>query len=472
MKWSTGPNHLTDEALARLVDTSNDLSSLPGESRAHLSSCPECQELHEAHSRARMLLIKVNPGAAVAVPVGSWSNSRAESRTLGLAMAFATGILVLAIVGFRSITSTGASAGASPGAAGSASTPTVAATAKSSSTSSPIPTNGLWRAIASADAAGASWSPDSRYVLVWQQPTSGDVGQSRLSLFDASGNLIRTIHGTSATPFDPRWFNATEFLVRGTSNTSIGRVASPDLTSTNLPVFNGSVFASGDGAVAYETGSSLDQSSQYVVWTEAGSSRPQAGVPVAWSNDGTRLAVWHWQSGASGPDASGWIEAVTWPGLRSLGSIHQNPGGPDAFFDPTGRYLVAAGHVLDTTEGQTVSLAIPGAVAWGPGNNLAVPDIGDDLLQLVDPFTHAARNISHVGDAASASADGSRIVAWYGSQDLAVTTIWETGQVSIPVPGGVQPPNPLLSPDGSHLLVIVAGSGSTANKDDALLTEP
>jgi len=156
---------------------------------------------------------------------------------------------------------------------------------------SPAPIAGPWKVLASSDTAGAGWSPDGRWLLVWDAVTNGSPAQRHISLDDARGNVIRTFQGEPPVEAQPVWLDARSFVVARDGKNYLGTIDSAALTPISPPFPDG-LTSSGHGALAYQTSGNLDASARFVVWTPSGGTKPaRAGVPVAWSRDGTRLAV-------------------------------------------------------------------------------------------------------------------------------------------------------------------------------------
>ena len=330
----------------------------------------------------------------------------------------------------------------------------------SSSPGTPASTSGLgpWKLLADSDEAGSGWSPDGRWLLTSDAVTNGTAAQRHLTLVDAHGTILRRFQGENPVELDPLWLDEQTFIVAQGGKDELGTVDSATLTPTSLPPFPGGAKASGYGALAYESSGNLDASATFVVWTPAGGpTKPHPGVPVVWSRDGTKLAVWHWSSGASGPGVTGWIEALSWPGLRSLGAIRQPTGFPFALFDASSRYLFANGLVLDLSSGSLSAMPGPGPAVSPPDNpanallfpSLAAPLVGDQ--------------------SAGVSADGSTVVIWNIAQAGPITIIRNGISQSLSVPGELQPPDASLSPNGLGIAITcIAPDGS----EEALLLAP
>lgn len=271
--------------------------------------------------------------------------------------------------------------------------------------------------------------------------TNGSPAQRHISLDDAQGDVIRTFQGELPVELQPVWLDARSFVIARDGKNYLGTVDSPALTPISPPFPDG-LTSNGHGALAYQTSGNLGGSDRFVVWTQAGgTTTPRAGDPVAWSRDGTKLAVWHWVSG-TGPGSAGWMEALTWPGLRSLGAIHESLGWIFALFDPSGRYLYANGWVLDLVTGQ--ASAMTGASAANPANAHLFPSLGV---------------VTSPDQSSGASADNSTVVLWYMSQQRPIVLVRGGRQRSVDVPGPLQPPDPQLSPDGTGLVVVCAVDG-------------
>lgn len=320
-----------------------------------------------------------------------------------------------------------------------------------SPTISPTSDVGPWKVLASSDTAGAGWSPDGRWLLVWDAVTNGTAAQRHISLDDAQGKVIRTFQGELPVELEPVWLDDRSFVIARDGKNYLGTVDSPALTPISPPFPDG-LLSNHHGVITYETSGNLDASARFVVWTPSGGAMPAwAGVPVAWSRDGTKLAVWHWVAGTSGPGAAGWMEALSWPGLRSLGAIHQSPGWIFALFDPSGRYLYTNGWVLDLVTGQ--ASAMTGSSGASRANARLLPSLGV---------------VTSPDQDASASADNSTVALWYMSQQRPIVLVRGGRQRSIDVPGPLQPPDPALSPDGTSLVVVCAVGGGF----EALLLTP
>jgi hypothetical protein len=465
MIWSRGP-HLSDEALAQLVDEGDGFMRLSRDRSAHLTGCNKCSKLLEGHRRARAFLLKANPEAELPVPPSSTVRSTvlglfstAAGATVLIAVVVVVGLLTFRLTRSPETTGTGSSGqsnvpgstlgGASPGAS-----------------ASPIPSAsaGVWRVLAASDTAGAEWSPDGRWLLVWDEVTNGTPAERHVSLDDVQGNLVRTISGEDPGLLDQRsiavWLDARSFVVtRGGAN-DLGTVDSAALMPISPPPFTAGVTSSGHGALAYATSANLDGAATYEVWTPTtGATPPRPGVPVSWSRDGTELAVWHWASG-TGLHSSGWLEVVSWPDFGSIAADHQNEGLPFARFDPTGRY-VYNGYVLDLATGTATTIRPSGEVSspvWNQASQLVFPSLVDGSAATYDVHGDRQSVVSNVGDSASASADGSTVALWFLAQQLPITLLDQAGQRSFALPGSQQPPDPQLSPDGSGLVVVCAGS--------------
>lgn len=337
----------------------------------------------------------------------------------------------------------------------------------------PSPTASPWKVLATSDTAGAVWSPDGRWLLVWDQVTNDTPAQRHVSLDDAHGNLVRTFQGEN-----PLWLDARSFVLTHAGRNYLGTVDSSALTPI-APTFSGGVYANGRGALAYETSGPFDASARFVVWTLGGrTTSPVPGVPVAWSRDGTKLAIWHWTSGPSGPTVSGWLEVLGWPGLRSLAAVRDrsaSPLGHQTWFDPSGRYLAfLCGGVctLDLTTGTTTLVPGPSVSsdlnAWNQASQLVVPSLTDGSASVYD--VHGVRQAVYpnVGDSATASADGSTVALWFNSAPQPVALLRQGTLRRIDVPGPVQAPIPQLSPDGTGLVVVCVVGGH----QEALLLGP
>jgi dipeptidyl aminopeptidase/acylaminoacyl peptidase len=330
-------------------------------------------------------------------------------------------------------------------------------TASPSLTAPPPPTAGLWKVLVASDSAGAAWSPDGRWLLVWDQVTNGTPADRHVSLDDPQGNLIRAFQGENPVWLDPR-----SFVITRDGRSYLGTVDATTFTPVS-PTFMGNVYSNGHGALAFDTSATFDASARFVVWRQAGASAPRPGVAVAWSRDGTKLAVWHWTSGTGPESYSGWLEVLSWPGLRQLAAVHDRPSGPflhQTLFDPSGRYvafLCGKVCVLDLTAGQT-TVANPSMpsdfIAWSQAG-LVIPSLADGSVAIYDVRGVRQRLEPNLGDSASASADGSTVALSFNSDQRPIVLLGPIGQRSIAVPGPVQA-DPQLSPDGSGLVVVCA----------------
>jgi hypothetical protein len=327
-------------------------------------------------------------------------------------------------------------------------------------TTSPAAAETPWKVLVASDNAGAEWSPDGRWLLVWDQVTNGTPADRHVSLDDAQGNVIRAFDGEN-----PVWLDAHSFVITRDGKSYLGIVDAATLTPIS-PTLTDHVYSNGRGALAYETRNAFGAAARFVVWRPAGASAPHPGVPVAWSRDGTKLAVWHWTSG-TGPESSGWLEVLSWPGLRQLAAIHDHPSGPflhGTLFDPSGRYvafLCGKVCVLDLATRQT-TVAVPTVpsdlIAWNEAGQLVIPSIADGSVSIYDVRGVRQGIVNDVGDSVSGSADGTTVAAWFNSDQRPIVLLGPSGQRSIALPGPVQA-DPQLSPDGSGLVVVCAANG-------------
>ena len=321
------------------------------------------------------------------------------------------------------------------------------------------PTTALepWKVLATSDTAGAGWSPDGRWLLVWDAVTNGTAAQRHISLDDAHGNVVRTFQGELPVELQPVWLDDHTFVIARDGRNYLGTIDLSVLTPIPPPFPDG-LISNGHGALAYQTSGNADAAARFVGWTfSGGTTAPRPGVPVAWSVDGTKLAIWHWVSGASGPAVLGWIEILGWPGLRSLGGVREPLGWIAAAFDASGRYVLANGKVLDLATGAISPMQLPGS-SGSPRFD------GANALR----FPAAAAPLSGDQNAAE-SADGSTVVIWTIAGAESIALIRDGISRSIEVPGPIEPPTPQLSPDGSGLVVTcVAPNG----RSEALFLTP
>lgn len=450
MNWRRG-RHLDDEALARLVDAGGGVELLSPEGQRHLRICPRCTGLLEGHRRARRLLLRADPPAALPTPSFG-------ARSVNVRPQFAVsagGLLVVAIavvvIGRGSLGPSAATPSAQGGASASPS-------GQPSAVASPA-TVGEWKILAASDVADADWSPDGRWLIIWDDVVNGAPQDHHLRLDDAQGNLVRTLDGDRAI-----WLDAGSFVLVRSGASFLGTVDSDALTPIS-GTFPKGVVSNGHGALAYASGAP-DAAEQYVVWTRDGTSDPRPGRPLAWSRDGSRLAVWHRvDTVVQTREPSGWLEVVGWPDLRPIAAVRdQAVGAIPAPFDPSGRYLpFFAGrlYVLDLTTGSVRAVGPAGAsnqFAWDRASNLVIAD-GNGSVTIYDVGGASLGVETNVGDSVTASADGSTVALYFSQGRQQLVLLGDGEPRSITAPGPVQP-EPRLSPDGSKLVVVCAvGSG-------------
>jgi hypothetical protein len=341
---------------------------------------------------------------------------------------------------------------------------------------SPSPTPGPtaplgWTPLAIGDQVGATWSSDGQWMLL----RYGRVNTyQRLDLRTGRGDLVRLLSGTQAL-----WLDDRSFVVFGGVPARLGTIDSPYFEPLT-PVIPGSdtldvtdtIITSGHGALAYTigAGAASDQNLRYAIWTRSGITPGGPGLPVAWSADGSKLAVWHFLAAGQGTGgrASGWLQVLSWPGLRTLAADHAHPTDIFETFDPSGRYLVfqAGGiDVLDVATG-AVTVADQGvpsdSVAWGAGSHLLLPagDTGD--LTTVDIHGSTISVRPTLGDGVTASTDGTVAVAYWAQpglhQDVTLITAPASYTVHLPCTDWPDygPLFPALSPKGVALVITCA----------------
>jgi hypothetical protein len=348
---------------------------------------------------------------------------------------------------------------------GSASSSATAAQTAAPSASPAVPwvqlTSGIDpNLVGEAGTPAAWWSPDSQWLLVASGVTNGPPDQQVLTLRDRTGRILRTMQGTAAL-----WVDARTFIDFTGTESLLGSVDSPTLTSTGPPAFVSGPYLSlagvsnGHGAVAYPLSGSLGSTSTFAVWTASGTSAPVPGYPEAWSADGRHLAVWRPTEGRA-PMANGWVEVLSWPGLHSELQLKEEVTSASApgvqLFDPAGTHLSVGGVIADLTTGSVVHLAIgfqAGDPAWNGADELVVPSLEGGPAAVFDVGGHQIGSIEGTGDSMSASADGSLVVSWNGYDDSGPITVIRgtTVEERITVPGPLHGRSVALAPDGSAL---------------------
>lgn len=452
--------HLADATLARLADEPG--GELASESLGvHLLECRRCSGLLTGHRRARALLLRVDPTLdppRLPTPGGAWG----RLTWLGLlADGLVAGAVVLLLIG--AATRLPASSVVPPSSSGPAVMPTA-----SSATS-------LWKRLSSADASGAEWSPDGRWLLVWEGPPTGSSPDRQVSVEDAAGNVVRSFGGVDPTSVTPRslaaWIDTRSFLFARGGTIYLASVDSEGIVQLPLRGIPQGAVSNGDGVVAAATGPGLDASTTYVTWSkENGLSDVRPGAPIAWTPDGKRLAVWHWLSG-SGPGTSGYIDVIDWPGGRSIAALHEDLGLPFARFDPSGRFLYDAAWVLDLSTASHLRIPLEGLVgtpSWNSSSQLVFPSEADGTVAIVDATGSKVASLPKLGDSVAASADGSTLAFWFEQQPGPISLVTRSGTQRIDLPGPLTKPDPELSPNGSRLVVTVLNQ----NQSEVLLVAP
>jgi hypothetical protein len=320
---------------------------------------------------------------------------------------------------------------------------------------------GDWKVLAASAGVGASWSADGRWLAVWERLSSG--ATQDLRLLDSSGNLVRSLDGDRLV-----WLDGTQFVLSGASSSFLGAVDSTVLTPIAV-TFPADALSNNHGAVALTTANPSDTAkTSFVVWTQAGTSRVVVGEPEAWSLDGTKLAVWH-STAPPGPlgvgyQTTGWVEVLSWPDLRSVGSLKSDSFVPQpTSFDPSGRYLLAsrlglAGFsILDLATDQTVGPSgVTGPPVWDRASDLLVP-AADGSVTTYPISGGPATTQAGVGDNVASSTDGSTIVMYfradYSQNPKPITLIRNGVSRTITVPGGLES-DPVVAPDGSGVVIV------------------
>jgi hypothetical protein len=319
---------------------------------------------------------------------------------------------------------------------------------------------GDWKVLAASAGVGASWSADGRWLAVWERLSSGATQDMRL--LDSSGNLVRSLEGDRMV-----WLDAARFVLWRANSSFLGSVDSAVLSPTAV-TFPADALSNNHGAVALTTANPADTAkTSFVIWTQAGTSRVVVGEPEAWSPDGTRLAVRH-STAPPGPLgvgylATGWVEVLSWPDLRSVASLKDDSFVRQTSFDPSGRYLVAsrlgvAGFsIVDLSTGRIVGpLGVAGSPVWDSSSDLLVSAKDGSVTKY--PISGApATTQARLGDSVASSADGSAIVAFF-SQDYVpnprpITLIRNGVSRTISVPGGLESA-PVFAPDGSGVVIV------------------
>ena len=459
MNWNR--RHLTDGQLARIADQVG-VTSQSMDRRDHLANCAKCTRLLEGHRRARAMLLKADRNA---VPPTSVSFGAHVGTTSVFRLVGPIGVLVLVVGVALTLNRMGAGQATLPSSTDT-SRPSVGLV--SPSPAAPSPRSGVWQVLTRSDAAGAEWSPDGKWLLVWDAVPNGPPAGRHVSLEDARGNVVRTISGEDAGMLSTRsiaiWVDAHSFLIERGGINYLGTVEAAVLTPVSPPAFPAGVVSNGHGALAYALTPNLDSSSRFVVWTMTGGATPaQTGVPISWSRDGTELAVWHWSSG-SGTSASGWLQVLSWPRLHSIGSRPDAEGAPFALFDPQGRYVYDAGRILDLASGKTTTIALSTEVntpIWNRASQLLFPSSPDGSVSAYDAGGTRQSVTKGLGDSAASSADGSAWAFWFGSSGRPIQVIRNGTTESFDLPGVQAFPDPQVSPDGSGLVVACLVGNST-----------
>ena len=255
-----------------------------------------------------------------------------------------------------------------------------------------------------------AWSPDGAHLLTWA-PGYG----RQLQIRDGSGRVGATVsadsaawvgsstvavatHGSGSAPsatstgtghrgsgpgqgsFGQGGFGPGHSNNPGGGETvSIldtgGRVVAtvPGTYAAGGGLANGMLLGSGNGAVTIASvGGQTGWT--FVLWNGS-LSAVQDGLPIAFSQDGRSLAVLHPFSSGFGA-VSGWLEIMSVPSMNSVVSFthlnlrvgNGNSGsayGFDASFSPSGQYLLAAGTLVNLSNGSTQATGRGGWLAGG-----------------------------------------------------------------------------------------------------------
>jgi len=371
-------------------------------------------------------------------------------------VAISAAAVVVALIGAAFIIHPPSGSGASPSSA--VTPPPLSSTASASPSAVDD-----WQVLAAAYAVGASWSPDGKWLAVWDRAGGSASAERHLRLLDSAGEPVRELDGDRLL-----WVDATRFVLSRGDVSLLGAVDSADLATLPVP-FPEAALSNNHGAVALPSIQEGDPAATtFVVWTQTGASPAGSGLPEAWSADGTKLAVWHSTEPAGphgiGSQETGWIEVLSWPGLASLASVKEDSLISEPMsFDPSGRYLVVSklgleGYlVLDTVAGALVG---PSGVtgftpAWNSASELLVPEV-DGSVTTYSLLGKPPITTPGVANSVVASVDGSTVVFYYTPSESArgpATLVRDGVSRTIPIPGRVHLP-PIVSPDGSGIVII------------------
>jgi hypothetical protein len=256
-----------------------------------------------------------------------------------------------------------------------------------------------------------AWSPDGAHLLTWS-PGFG----RQLQIRDASGRVGATVSADAAA-----WIGSSTVAIatRGSGSTpsaastatvrrggspgqggfgpggpgpghsnnpgggetvSIldtgGRVVAtvPGTYAVGVEPANGMLLGSGNGALTISSPGGGQSGWSFVLWNGS-LSAVQDGLPIAFSADGQSLAVLH-PFGAGFGAVSGWLEIMAVPSMNAVASFtHVNlrvgdgssgsAYGFDASFSPNDGYLLAAGTLVNLSNGSTQATGRGGWLAGG-----------------------------------------------------------------------------------------------------------
>ncbi len=320
---------------------------------------------------------------------------------------------------------------------------------------------GDWKVLAASAGVGASWSPDGKWLAVWNEFVSGQTRDLRL--LDRAGNPVRSLDGDRLV-----WLNDTQFVLSRASSSFLASVDSTVVTPIASTIPAGAL-SNNHGAVALTTVQPLDPAeTSFVVWTQAGTSRVVIGEPEAWSPDGTRLAIWHSTAPAGprgiGSQDTGWVEVLSWPDLRSVASLKDDLlVSPHISFDPSSRYVLlpriglSGFLILDLASGRTVGPSgVTGPASWDSAGDVLVAAADGSVTTYPISGGPATRQ-DGVGDSVASSTDGSTVVLYfwgdYSQNPRTITLIRNGVPRAISVPGGIESA-PVISPDGSGVVIV------------------
>ena len=315
---------------------------------------------------------------------------------------------------------------------------------------SPTPEAAALIVLARGGVAHAAWSPDGSSLLV----KAGD--PSSLSVFDASGRLLRVLDADAAT-----WIAPKAMLVWAHGMAHEETVDGKSVPLQSPPPIEG--VTNGHGAFAYPT-TEAGPDAQFAVWTGQGTTGEQRGVPIGWSSDGTRLVVWHPTEPVTGPTARGSLDILDWPSLRIVATAgeHLVGRGPAPVFDPSGRYVAFFSEspaILDLT---SAVVKVTGAhtasdgLAWDANGNLRYPSADGEVVAVSATGDRAGDGIA--GEAVAAAASGALVVIYTPQADTSAEMITPAGTATVVLPGPIEP-LVAVAPDGSAVVFTCAVNG-------------